>query len=36
MKDFFEKNKIPITIIVAAFIIAGSIWLSKRQVSYEF
>ncbi len=33
MKDFFEKNKIPITIIVAAFIIAGSIWLSNRPVS---
>ena len=31
MKDFFEKNKIPITIIVAAFIIAGSIWLSNRS-----
>jgi len=30
MKDFFEKNKIPITIIVAAFIIAGSIWLSNK------
>jgi len=30
MKDFFEKNKIPVTIIVAAFLIAGSIWLSKR------
>jgi micrococcal nuclease len=30
MKDFFEKNKIPLTIIVAAFLIAGSIWLSKR------
>jgi len=33
MKDFFEKNKIPITIIVAAFIIAGSIWLSNRPAS---
>jgi micrococcal nuclease len=31
MKDFFEKNKIPITIIVAAFIIAGAIWLSNRS-----
>ncbi|MGA2092787.1 MAG: hypothetical protein ABSH16_05185, partial [Sedimentisphaerales bacterium] len=30
MKDFFEKNKIPITIIVAALIIAGSFWLSRR------
>ena len=30
MKDFFEKNKVPVTIIVAAFLIAGSIWLSKR------
>jgi micrococcal nuclease len=33
MKDFFEKNKIPITIIIAAFIIAGSIWLSNRSSS---
>lgn len=33
MKDFFEKNKIPIAIIIAAFIIAGSIWLSNRPVS---
>jgi len=30
MKDFFEKNKVPVTIIVAAFLIAASIWLSKR------
>jgi DNA/RNA endonuclease YhcR with UshA esterase domain len=30
MKDLLEKNKIPITIIVAAFIIAASIWLSNR------
>jgi DNA/RNA endonuclease YhcR with UshA esterase domain len=30
MKDFFEKNKIPISIIAAAFIIAGSIWLSNK------
>ena len=30
MKDFFEKNKIPIAIILAAFIVAGSIWLSNR------
>ena len=30
MKDFFDKNKIPITIIIAAFIIAGSIWPSNR------
>jgi len=33
MKDFFEKNKVPLTIIVAAFLIAGSIWLSKRPAS---
>ncbi len=33
MKDFFEKNKVPITIIVAASLIAGSIWLSKRSAS---
>jgi micrococcal nuclease len=30
MKDFFEKNKVPLIIIVAAFLIAASIWLSKR------
>jgi micrococcal nuclease len=30
MKDFFEKNKVSVTIIVAAFLIAASIWLSKR------
>jgi hypothetical protein len=29
MKDFFEKNKVPLTIIVAAFLIATSIWLSR-------
>ena len=33
MKAFFEKNKIPITIIVAAFIIAASIWLSRKPPS---
>jgi len=33
MKDFFEKNKVPVTIIVAAFLIAASIWLSKRPAS---
>jgi DNA/RNA endonuclease YhcR with UshA esterase domain len=33
MKDFLEKNKIPITIIVAAFIIAASIWLSRKPPS---
>jgi micrococcal nuclease len=33
MKDFLEKNKIPITIIIAAFIIAGSILLSNRSAS---
>ncbi len=33
MKDFFEKNKIPIAIIVAALIIAGSIWLSNKSAS---
>jgi len=32
MKDFFEKNKVPVTIIVAAFTIAGSIWLSKTAL----
>jgi len=30
MKNFFEKNKVPVAIIVAAFLIAASIWLSKR------
>jgi micrococcal nuclease len=30
MKNFFYKNKVHITIIVAAFLIAASIWLSKR------
>ncbi len=30
MKDFFKKNKIPAAIIIAAFIIAASIWLSNR------
>ncbi len=33
MKDFLEKNKIPITIIAAALIIAGSILLSKKPFS---
>jgi micrococcal nuclease len=33
MKDFFEKNKIPAAIVIAAFIIAGSIWLSNRPAS---
>jgi micrococcal nuclease len=35
MKDFFEKNKVPVTIIVAAFIIAASIWLSKRPAPQQ-
>jgi micrococcal nuclease len=35
MKDFFEKNKVPVTIIVAAFIIAASIWLSKRPAQQQ-
>jgi len=30
MKDFFEKNKVPLSIIVAAFVIGGAIWLSRR------
>ena len=33
MKDLLEKNKIPITIIVAASIIAASIWLSRKPPS---
>jgi endonuclease YncB( thermonuclease family) len=35
MKDFFEKNKIPIAIIIAALIIAGSIWLPNRRSRSE-
>jgi hypothetical protein len=35
MKDFLEKNKVPLTIIAAAFIIAGAIWLSKRPAARE-
>lgn len=30
MNDFFKKNKVPLSIIVAGFLIAGAIWLSKR------
>jgi len=33
MKDFFEKNKISIAVIIAGFIIAGSIWLSNRSAT---
>ena len=33
MQDFFEKNKIPLSIIIGAFIIAASIWLSNRPAS---
>lgn len=33
MKDFLAKNKISIAIIIAAFIIAGSIWLSNIAAS---
>ena len=35
MKNFFEKNKIPLTIIVAAILIAASIWLSKRPAPQQ-
>ena len=35
MKDFFEKNKVPVAIIIAAFIIVGSIWLSRRPISQQ-
>lgn len=35
MKDFFEKNKVPVAIIFAALIIAGSIWLSKRPAPQQ-
>jgi len=35
MKDFFEKNKIPVTIIVAAFLIAGSIGLSEKPAPQQ-
>jgi len=30
MRDFFEKNKVPLSIIIAAFIIGGAIWLTRR------
>jgi micrococcal nuclease len=30
MKDFFEKNKTPLSIIIAAIIIGVAIWLSKK------
>ncbi len=33
MKDFFEKNKVPLSIIVAGFIIGGAIWWSRRPAS---
>jgi endonuclease YncB( thermonuclease family) len=35
MKNFFYKNKVHITIIVAAFLIAASIWLSKRPAPLQ-
>jgi endonuclease YncB( thermonuclease family) len=35
MKVFFEKNKVPLTVIVAAFLIAASIWLSKRPAPLQ-
>jgi len=35
MKNFFEKNKVPLTIIVVAFLIAASIWLSKRPAPLQ-
>jgi len=35
MKAFFEKNKVPVAIIIAALIIAGSIRLSKRPVPQQ-
>jgi len=35
MKDFFEKNKVPVAIIIAAFIIGGAIWLSRRPISQQ-
>jgi hypothetical protein len=30
MGSVFEKNKVPLSIIIAGFLIAGAIWLSKR------
>jgi DNA/RNA endonuclease YhcR with UshA esterase domain len=33
MDQLLEKNKIPLAIIIAAFVIAASIWLSKRPPS---
>ena len=35
MKYFFEKNKVPLSIIVAAFIVGGAIWLSKRPAPFR-
>ena len=35
MKNYFYKNKVPVTIIVAAFLIAASIWLSKRPAPLQ-
>ena len=35
MKNFFEKNKVPVTIIVAAFLITASVWLSKRPAPLQ-
>lgn len=35
MKDFFEKNKVPVAIIIAGFLIAASIWLSKRPAPQQ-
>jgi endonuclease YncB( thermonuclease family) len=32
MSNFFEKNKVPISIVIAGFLIAGAMWLSKRPV----
>ncbi len=35
MKDFFEKNKVPVAIIIAGFLMAASIWLSKRPAPQQ-
>jgi hypothetical protein len=35
MKNFFEKNKLPVTITVAVFIIAASIWRTKMPAPLQ-
>ena len=35
MKNFFVKNKVPLSIIAAGLLIAGAIWLTKRPASFR-